>query len=281
MYNAGLIGIQVVTLLLAAATLYARSQPLAITATAVDLLLIILQAAQLAQAGVEALQAAGISTLILGSAAKLLLAWRCLNFGRRVPRIIDIESLRVRRMLLFQQLLLSLVVVAACVFLQMCLQLASAGAQMQCIVALFVCVSTLGLCLFAAVYELWSLMNSCVVIFVIVAPAYFIYKLVTVNRFLFISSNAGRHYLTILLAMLLVLDVALIIVSLLVAHTFDRRRCEHVHRFRTLAQSEADPGTLTNNSHIAKSEPASHGFSDMMNSTKRSLKESLLRAFFS
>ncbi|KAJ1740228.1 hypothetical protein LPJ79_002832 [Coemansia sp. RSA 1821] len=282
MYNSGLIAIQAVALLLVAVTLYARSQALAIAATVVDLLLIILQAAQLAQTGVEALQAAGVSTLVLGSAAKLLLAWRCLHFGRHVPRIIDTDNLRARRIILFQQLLLSLVIVAACVFLQMCLQLASSGAQMQCIVALFICVSTLGLCLFAAAYELWSLMNSCVVIFVIVAPAYFIYKLVTVNQVLFIPSDAGRHYLTVLLAMLLVLDVMLIIASLLVAHTFDTSRCEHVRRFRTLTQSEGDPGTLINNiSYIAKSEPASHGFSDMMNSTKRSLKESLLRAFFS
>ncbi|KAJ2451468.1 hypothetical protein EV183_003602 [Coemansia sp. RSA 2336] len=282
MYNSGLIAIQAIALLLVAVALYARSQALVITATAVDLLLIILQAAQLAQTGVEALQAAGISTLVLGSAAKLLLAWRCLHFGRNAPRIIDTNNLRARRIILFQQLLLSLVVVAACVFLQMCLQLASAGAQMQCIVALFVCASTLGLCLFAAAYELWSLMNSCVVIFVIVAPAYFIYKLVTVTQVVFIPSDAGRHYLTVLFAMLLVLDVMLIIASLLVAHTFDKRRCEHVRRFRTLAPSEGDPGTLINNlSYIAKSEPASHGFSDMMNSTKRSLKESLLRAFFS
>ncbi|KAJ2356181.1 hypothetical protein GGF43_002238 [Coemansia sp. RSA 2618] len=284
-YDGGFISAQIAALALAFMALYVRSEPLATAATALDILLVVLQAAQLAQTGAlhtEALQAVVICALVLGSAAKAWLTWRQLKkeFGWQVYRALGAD-LRMRRMFFCQQLLLALVIVAAFLLLQLWLQLA-AGAWMCVVAAVAASAFVLSLCLFAAVQELLWLMRGCVAVFVATA-AFFIYKLVDINRRL-PSGNTSRQYTTLFLVMLLILDVALIVVSLVVAHAFGRGLRERLRRFQILARGDVDLDAIPRDDPCAaKPGAAGQAFSEMLISTVRSLKESpdTFRAFFS
>ncbi|KAJ2305759.1 hypothetical protein IWW55_001770, partial [Coemansia sp. RSA 2706] len=292
MYDGGLIGAQAVALVLVCVALHVRSGPLAAATTALDILLVVFLAAQLAQTGVvdlETLHAAAVSVLVLGSAAKVWLTWRHLkkDFGWQVYRALGAD-LGLQRMFFFRQLLLSLVTVAACLFVQLWLQLVVAGSTWPLLViALIACVVALSMCLLSAIRELRRLMYACATAFGTVVPALLIYKLVAINRWSFSASNddddAGRRYTVLLVVILLALDVALVVTSLIVAHTFGRGLCERLYRFHILARGDVDPVSISHMSDTVKSNSSFQTLSALMDSTKRSIKESsvLFRAFFS
>ncbi|KAJ2501209.1 hypothetical protein GGH96_002130 [Coemansia sp. RSA 1972] len=285
-FDSGFICAQVGALMLAVMALHVRSEPLATAATALDILLVVFQAAQLAQTGVlhvEVLQAVGICALVLGSAAKAWLTCRRLKkeFGWQVCRALGAD-LGMQRMFFCQQLLLALVIVAAFLLLQLWLQLA-AGAWINIVASLVASAIVLGMCLFAAVQELCWLMYSCVATFT-AAGSFFVYKLVDISRRVQTGDDdAGLHYVTLLLAMLLVLDVALITIALVVVHAFGRGLRERLRRFQILARGEVDLDAIPRNDPCTAQTDTESTFSDIMVSTIRSLKDSpmMFRAFFS
>ncbi|KAJ2781583.1 hypothetical protein GGI15_003181 [Coemansia interrupta] len=313
-YDSGFIAAQLFAFMLTYAALHVRSQPLVTASTVFDILLLLFQVAQIAQngrlLGVVALQAVSIVILVLGCAAKAWLVWKHLTreFGWQVYRALGAD-LKMQRMFLFHQILLSLVTLAAFFFLELWMQLATitvqshghqGGGWAQNILVLFVCAAVLCMCLFAAVQEFLWLMYGCIAVFA-VAPAYFIYNLVAVNRKPHDSADdvyeASRKYITFFLVLLLVLDIALIAVSAVVLRTFAKGLRHRLRHFQILARGEvdlesvSDPSTDTNagpDGPAAEKPPGSgeithSGLSALMTTAKSSLRESsmLFRAFFS
>ncbi|KAJ1720678.1 hypothetical protein LPJ53_004717 [Coemansia erecta] len=313
-YDSGFIAAQLFAFILTYAALHVRSQPLVTASTAFDILLLLSQVAQIAQngrlLGVIAIQAVSIVILVLGCAAKAWLVWKHLTreFGWQVYRALGAD-LKMQRMFLFHQILLSLATLAAFFFLELWMQLATitvqshgrqGGGWAQNILVLFVCAGVLCMCLFAAVQEFLWLMYGCIAVFAI-APAYFIYNLVAVNRKPHDATDdvyeASRKYITFFLVLLLILDVALIAVSTVVLRTFAKGLRHRLRHFQILARGEVDlesvtdPATATNSGPdglAAEKPPGSDGLdhtglSALMATAKSSLRESslLFRAFFS
>ncbi|KAJ2776705.1 hypothetical protein H4R18_005533 [Coemansia javaensis] len=316
-HGAGLVAVQAAALLLAAAAMCVRSEALTTTAAALDVLLLALRAALLLQPGARAsaaaLHACAIAALALGGAAKAWLAWRHLrrDFGWQMFRALGAD-LRMRRMLVCQQLLLSLAVLAALLFLHVWVQLAGiaaltgAGALGWVLSAalLAAVVAVLCACLAAAVRELRWLMYACAALFA-AAPAPMVYMLVVVATRWRLARPAGAvhaacyKYMALLLAALLALDIALALASLAVARTFGKGLKERLRHFQDLARQDIDleaataPGTLGPHAPSAAAEdylakpaparqPASGALARALASTRGSLWESsvLFRAFF-
>ncbi|KAI8320358.1 hypothetical protein GQ54DRAFT_221120 [Martensiomyces pterosporus] len=260
-YDSGFIVAQLFAFALSYAALHVRSQPLATAATAFDLVLLLFHVAQLVQTGsllgVVGMQATSIAIVVLGCVAKAWLIWRHLNqeFGWQVYRALGAD-LKMQRMFLFHQILLSLVTLTAFFFLELWLQLATITAQthgeegswVQNIFILAVCVIILCLTLFSAVQELPWLMYCCSGV-LSVAPVFFIYKLVKVNHTPDAGKDdayqSGRKYLTFFLALLLILDVALLGMVLVVGRTFGKGLRQRLRHFQILARGEVDLETIS------------------------------------
>ncbi|KAJ1849305.1 hypothetical protein LPJ73_003756 [Coemansia sp. RSA 2703] len=302
-YDSGFIAAQLFALFLTYAALHVRSQPLVTASTVFDILLLLFQVAQIAQntrmPGVIALQAVSIVVLMLACAAKAWLVWKHLTreFGWQVYRALGAD-LKMQRMFLFHQILLSLATLAAFFFLELWMQLATitvlshgrqGGGWPQNILVLFVCAAVLCMCLFAAVQEFLWLMYGCIAVFAI-APAYFIYNLVAVNRRPHDTAEdvygASRKYITFFLALLLVLDIALIAVSLVVLRTFAKGLRHRLRHFQILARGEVDLESVADPAAEKPQSPAGGhhaGVSSLFATAKSSLRESsqMFRAFFS
>ncbi|KAJ2683522.1 hypothetical protein IWW39_005453 [Coemansia spiralis] len=311
-YDSGFIAAQLFAFLLSYAALHVRSEPLVTAATAFDLLLLLTQAAQLAQTGpmlgMAALQAISIAVLAVGGLGKTWLVWRQLKkqFGWQVYRALGAD-LKMQRMFYYHQILLSLATLAAFFFLELWLQLATItkqtngreGGWMLNIIILFVCAVVLCMCLFAAVQELLWLMYGSVGVLA-VSPAFFIYKLVVVNRHVAVDEvdayAAGRKYMTFFLVIILLLDIALTAVSLVVARTFGKGLRQRLRHFQILARGEVDLETMSragpsvqmsvssSMADVPPTQPVSPlGLTMMLTGAKSSLKESSLhfRALFS
>ncbi|KAJ2485025.1 hypothetical protein EV174_002011 [Coemansia sp. RSA 2320] len=214
-YDSGFIAAQAFALALSYAALHIRSEPLVTAATVFDLLLLLFQAAQLAQAGSS----------------------------------LGVVGLQVVSMVVLAELL-------------------------------------------------WLMYGSVGVL--AVAPAFFIYKLVVVNRPVAAGTEdvyaAVRTYVTFFLVILLVLDIALTAVSLVVARTFGKGLRQRLRHFQILARGEVDLETMSRAGPSAQLSDASdttgeellrrvfsvRGFSVLVTSAKNSLKESSLhfRALF-
>ncbi|KAJ2765970.1 hypothetical protein IWQ57_004564, partial [Coemansia nantahalensis] len=257
-YGGGCIAAQVAALLLAAVALHARSAPLVVTSTALDMLLVALRSALLVQVGaydrVVAMQAAGIGALAVGCATKAFLALRHLRreFGWQVYRALG-DDPKMQRMFLHRQLLFVLVVLAGFSFFQVWLLRAAAAALagpraigwVEIAVTAVVCMATLCVTLSAAVHEAaWS-MYACVGVYAC-APAYIVYKLVVaatgqhLDRSEVSAHNASSRCMIVLLGALLVLDAALALVSLVVARGFGRGLRQQLRHFHTLSRSPVD-----------------------------------------
>ncbi|KAJ2414550.1 hypothetical protein GGI10_002310 [Coemansia sp. RSA 2530] len=311
-YDSGFIAAQLFAFLLSYAALHVRSEPLVTAATAFDLLLLLTQAAQLVQTGpmlgMASLQAISIAVLAVGGLGKTWLVWRQLKkqFGWQVYRALGAD-LKMQRMFYYHQILLSLATLAAFFFLELWLQLATItkqtngreGGWMLNIIILFVCAVVLCMCLFAAVQELLWLMYGSVGVLA-VSPAFFIYKLVAVNRHVAVDEvdayAAGRKYMTFFLVILLLLDIALTAVSLVVARTFGKGLRQRLRHFQILARGEVDLETMSragpsaqmsvssSMADVPPTQPVSpRGLNMMLTGAKSSLKESSLhfRALFS
>ncbi|KAJ2110057.1 hypothetical protein IW146_006077 [Coemansia sp. RSA 922] len=311
-YDSGFIAAQIFAFILSYAALHVRSEPLITAATAFDLLLLLIQAAQLAQTGpmlgMAALQAISITVLAIGGIGKTWLVWRQLKkqFGWQVYRALGAD-LKMQRMFYYHQILLSLATLAAFFFLELWLQLATItkqtsgreGGWMQNIIILFVCAVVLCMCLFAAVQELLWLMYGSVGVLAI-SPAFFIYKLVVVNRHVAADEvdayAASRKYMTFFLVILLLLDIAMTAISLVVARTFGKGLRQRLRHFQILARGEVDLETMSragpsaqlsvssSMADVPPTQPVSpYGFATILTSAKSSLKESSLhfRALFS
>ncbi|KAI7828407.1 hypothetical protein BX661DRAFT_13885 [Kickxella alabastrina] len=319
-YDSGFIAAQIFAFILTYSALHVRSEPLVTAATAFDMLLVLFQVAQITQTGALlgtiAMQAVSISILALGFAGKVWLVWSYLKkeFGWQVYRALGAD-LKMQRIFFFHQILLSLVTLAAFLFLELWMQLATitvqshgseGGGWAQNILILFVCTGVLCMALFSAVQEFCWLMYGCIAVFVI-SPAFFICKLVTVNRHRAVSDGedvyaGGRKYMTFILTLLLILDIALVAISFVVSRTFGKGLRQRLRQFQILNRGEVDlelvsrPDPATNPTTGSDSgekpnqdgegSPAStigHGFSGLMNTAKSSIRESplLFRAFFS
>ncbi|KAJ2508820.1 hypothetical protein IWW47_000403 [Coemansia sp. RSA 2052] len=304
-YDSGFIAAQMFAFLLSYAALHVCSEPLVTTATVFDLLLLLIQVAQLAQIGpqlgIAALQAVSIAVLAVGGIGKAWLVWRELKkqFGWQVYRALGADF-KMQRMFYYHQILLSLATLAAFFFLELWLQLATIAKQTggreggwaQNIIILFLCAVVLCMCLFAAVQELPWLMCGCVGVLA-VAPAFFIYKLVVVNRHAAAGTEdayaAGRTYMTFFLVILLLLDIALTAISLVVARTFGKGLRQRLRHFQILARGEVDletmsragpskqPSASSSMANVPPTQPVSvHGFTTLLTSAKSSLRESPL-----
>ncbi|KAJ2881994.1 hypothetical protein IWW38_005719, partial [Coemansia aciculifera] len=123
-YDSGFIAAQVFSFLLSYAALHVCSEPLVTTAAVFDLLLLLIQIAQLAQVGsqlgIAALQAVSIVVLAIGGLGKAWLVWRQLKkqFGWQVYRALGAD-LKMQRMFHYHQILLSLTTLAAFFFLEL------------------------------------------------------------------------------------------------------------------------------------------------------------------
>ncbi|KAJ2798922.1 hypothetical protein H4R20_004640, partial [Coemansia guatemalensis] len=270
LYDGGFIAAQISALLLALTALHVRSEPLATAATAFDMLLLALQAAQLLQSGVQlgivTMQAASIGVLGIGCLAKGWVVWRYLKreFGWQVYRALGAD-LKMQRMFFCQQLLLSLVILSGFLFFELWLQLAeiaalSSSGSGECwvkyIFLLVAAIVVLCLCLFAAVQELRWLMYGCIGTFA-AALAFFIYKLVVINRRYPTGAEdpfaTSRKYISFLLAMLVALVVALVATSLVVAWSFGRGLRQRLRQFQILARQEVDLESLSHQKPAANS----------------------------
>ncbi|KAJ2083431.1 hypothetical protein H4R24_000810 [Coemansia sp. RSA 988] len=269
-YDGGFIAAQTSALLLAFTALHVRSEPLATAATAFDLLLLALQAAQLIQSGVQlsvvTMQAISIGILALGLVAKGWIVWRYLkrDFGWQVYRALGAD-LKMQHMFFCQQLLLSLVILSGFLFVELWLQLAeiaalsssnSGGCWVQHAFLLVAAIVVLCLCLFAAVQELPWLMYGCIGTFA-AALAFFIYQLVVVNRERPAEAKdifeASLKYINFLLAMMVALTVALVTISLVVAWSFGRGLRQRLRQFQILARQEVDLEALSHQDPTANS----------------------------
>ncbi|KAJ2743997.1 hypothetical protein GGI20_003324 [Coemansia sp. BCRC 34301] len=305
-YDCGFIAAQIFAFLLSYAALHVCSEPLVTTATVFDLLLLLIQVAQLAQVGSQlgmvALQAASIAVLAIGGIGKTWLVWRQLKrqFGWQVYRALGAD-LKMQRMFYYHQILLSLATLAAFFFLELWLQLATItkqtssreGSWAQNIAILLLCAVVLCMSLFAAVQELLWLMYGSVGVLA-VAPAFLIYKLVVVNRHVEIGKEdvyaSARKYMTFFLVVLLLLDIALAVISLVVARTFGKGLRQRLRHFQILARGDIDLETMSRvagpsaqlsvSSRVANEPPtqpeSGHGLGMLLTSAKSSWKESPL-----
>ncbi|KAJ2772476.1 hypothetical protein IWQ56_001357 [Coemansia nantahalensis] len=265
------------------------------------------------------MQAAGIGALAVGCATKAFLALRHLRreFGWQVYRALG-DDPKMQRMFLHRQLLFVLVVLAGFSFFQVWLLRAAAAALagpraigwVEIAVTAVVCMATLCVTLSAAVHEAaWS-MYACVGVYAC-APAYIVYKLVVaatgqhLDRSEVSAHNASSRCMIVLLGALLVLDVALALVSLVVARGFGRGLRQQLRHFHTLSRSPVDleSGVYVGHDADSPSRPSPDGqgqadhassgtgpsqrtvgsvLSWMAANTKESVRESwlLFRAFF-
>lgn len=295
-YHSGFIVAQVFSLVLAGSALHFRSGPLISAATAFDLLLLAFQIAQIVQTRallhVVAIQATSIVVLVLGCVGKVWVAYRYLQreFGWQVYRALGAD-LKMQRMFLWHQVLLTLAIVYAFLFLEQWLQLVTItvqthgveGSWVENILVIMVCGVLLCINVFSAIQEFQWLMYGCVVVWVS-APTYFIYKLAIINSGQGVYL-AGRKYLTFFLVLLLVLDMVLAVVSVIVAQTFGKGLRQRLRQFQILSRKEVDleaiVATATATTTIASSLSSihetkeTHGlFSSFITSAKSTLKES-------
>ncbi|ORX67879.1 hypothetical protein DL89DRAFT_294421 [Linderina pennispora] len=241
-YDSGCIAAQVFAAALAYGGLHVRSFPLVTTATAFDVVLAVFRAAQLAQAhmGVAGMQAASIAVTLVGCAAKAYVESRWLRreFGWQVYRALGADR-AMQRMFLLHQVLLSVSILGAAVFVEFWLLVAVAQADgwLRNVFILVLAAVLITMVLFAAVQELPWVMRACAAV-LIATPVYFIYMLVAVNRQE--RYRGGRKYLSVMLTVLVLLDSALAMLCIAVCRTFNRGLRQRLRRFQIMARGEVD-----------------------------------------